>query len=173
MSLLLNGFWLVNNYLPKLRYIIDGFPYSSFILNSAWFLSVNSTFRGDLLYPRPQIATTNIVLFVKDIENVPIFHVSDSAMVTPHCWCINLQWGLVPINYTEITDGIKSTFGCTFPITFKNRCFAGSVIVNRIYACWMPNLTTNTWEAGNFRGYYQTKNTTADSFDIIYFVIGK
>ena len=73
----------------------------------------------------------------------------------------------------EITDGIKSTFGCTFPITFKNRCFAGSVIVNRIYACWMPNLTTNTWEAGNFRGYYQTKNTTADSFDIIYFVIGK
>lgn len=84
-----------------------------------------------------------------------------------------LQWGLVPINYTEITDGIKSTFGCTFPITFKNRCFAGSVIVNRIYACWMPNLTTNTWEAGNFRGYYQTKNTTADSFDIIYFVIGK
>ena len=85
MSLLFNGFWLVNNYLPKLRYIIDGFPYSSFILNSAWFLSVNSTFRGDLLYPRPQIATTNIVLFVKDIENVPIFHVSDSAIVTPHC----------------------------------------------------------------------------------------
>ena len=86
---------------------------------------------------------------------------------------VNRQWGLVPINYTEITDGIKSTFGCTFPITFKNRCFAGSVIVNRIYACWMPNLTTNTWKAGNFRGYYQTKNTTADSFDIIYFVIGK
>ena len=84
-----------------------------------------------------------------------------------------LQWGLVPINYTEITDGIKSTFGCIFPMTFKNKCFAGSVIANRIYACWMPNLTTNTWEAGNFRGYYQTKNTIANSFDIIYFVIGK
>ena len=96
-----------------------------------------------------------------------------SSLKYPHCRLIHQQWGLVPINYTEITDGIKSTFGCTFPITFKNRCFAGSVIVNRIYACWMPNLTTNTWEAGNFRGYYQTKNTTADSFDIIYFVIGK
>ena len=89
MILLFNGFWLVNNYLPKLRYIIDGFPYSSFILNSAWFLSVNSTFKGDVLYPRPQIATTNIVPFVKAIENVPIFHVSDSAIVTPHCRLMN------------------------------------------------------------------------------------
>ena len=137
MSLLLNGFWLVNNYLPKLRYIIDGFPYSSFILNSAWFLSVNSTFRGDLLYPRPQIATTNIVLFVKDIENVPIFHVSDSAIVTPHCRYINLQWGLLILkkDHTQEPDSNYVQESLNLPISLK-------IVVCGISTC---NVLINTY----------------------------
>ena len=68
------------------------------------------------MYPRPQIATTNIVLFVKDIENVPIFHVSDSAIVTPHCRYINLQWG----SYSDFLNNIATV---TLPINYKKSNF--------------------------------------------------